>query len=290
MKTDTDPKKDKQEEQRKYKIEDFEIIRILGKGSFGIVKLARDSVTEKEYALKCLKKTAIRGQKHIQHIRNEKDILSSFKPDDFCLNIIGSMQDDEHLYMILEYLPGGELIKLLRRESPTAPCIAEPETKFYLAEILLGLETLHDKNIIYRDLKPQNILIDSNGHAKLIDFGFSKRLKNAKSGKTYTNCGTPGYLAPEVMLDVVGYNYKADLWSFGILLCEMLGGFIPFDGSDAANPRAIMERCHSGHLSLPKNLASAARDLVKQLLNPDPVQRWDCSQIKVHHFFKSIDW
>ena len=165
--------------------------------------------------------------------------------------------------MVLEYLPGGELIKLLRRDSDMAPCIGEKEARFYLAEILLGLETLHDTNIIYRDLKPQNILIDSEGHAKLIDFGFSKRLKSVRNGKTFTNCGTPGYLAPEVMLDVVGYNYKADLWSFGILICEMLGGFIPFDGSEAANPRAIMERCHSGHLSLPKNLNPAARDLVK---------------------------
>ena len=192
--------------------------------------------------------------------------------------------------MVLEYLPGGELIRLLRRDSEGSSCIAEPESKYYLAEILLALETLHDANIIYRDLKPQNILIDSQGHAKLIDFGFSKRMKNIRSGRTYTNCGTPGYLAPEVMLDVVGYNYKADLWSFGTLMCEMLGGFIPFGGSEAANPRAIMERCHSGHLSLPKNLSPAARELVKELLNPDPMQRADISQIKQHHFFKNMDW
>ena len=151
------------------------------------------------------------------------------------------MQDDENLYLIMEYLPGGELLNQLRRHEGHE--ISESVAKFYLAEILLALETLQSHNIIYRDLKPQNILIDSNGHVKLTDFGFSKRMKD-KNQRTFTNCGTPGYLAPEVLLDVVGYDYKADLWSYGILMCEMLGGFTPFQGHDAANPRAITERCH----------------------------------------------
>lgn len=106
--------------------------------------------------------------------------------------------------------------------------MSEEDTRFYLAEIVLAVESLHNQGIIYRDLKPENILIDQQGHVKLIDFGFGKIMKDIYNGKTYTNCGTPGYCAPEVMIPKVGHTYKADIWSIGILICEMIGGFTPF--------------------------------------------------------------
>lgn len=169
--------------------------------------------------------------------------------------------------------------------------MSEENTRFYLAEIVLAVEQLHLQGIIYRDLKPQNILIDDNGHVKIIDFGFAKKMKNIKTDRSYTNCGTPGYCAPEVMLADVGHTYKADIWSIGILICEMIGGFIPFQNkNDAQNPKIIMERCRNGTLNLPKNMGGNARELVKLLLTDDPVSRLEIEDIKRHGFFKNVNW
>jgi len=137
--------------------------------------------------------------------------------------LIETLQDDLNLYILLEFLPGGEVFKLIQDNV----CISEEDCRFYIAEILLAVDNLHTNGIIYRDLKPENILIDKDGHIKLIDFGFAKRIKNIHKDRAYTNCGTPGYCAPEVMLDS-GHTYKADIWSIGILICEMIGGFTPF--------------------------------------------------------------
>lgn len=189
--------------------------------------------------------------------------------------------------MVLEYLPGGELIKHIRK----SVFMSEDDTRFYLAEIVLAVESLHDNGIIYRDLKPENILIDKDGHIKLIDFGFAKCMKDIKKDRAYTNCGTPGYCAPEVMIASVGHTYKADIWSVGILICEMIGGFTPFQNKhEASNPKAIMEKCRSGKLNLPRNLHGNARDLVKLLLTDDPVSRLEIDEIKEHKFFRDVDW
>lgn len=169
--------------------------------------------------------------------------------------------------------------------------MSEEDTRFYLAEIVLAVERLHERGVIYRDLKPENILIDAQGHVKLIDFGFAKQLRDIHNDRAYTNCGTPGYCAPEVMLAEVGHTYKADIWSIGILICEMVGGFTPFQGkNEADNPRVIMEKCRSGKLNLPKNLQGNARDLVKHMLTDDPSIRFEISQIKTHAFFKGFSW
>ena len=126
--------------------------------------------------------------------------------------------------MLLEYVSGGELKLKIRQQV----FINEKDSRFYLSEIILAIESMHEMGILYRDLKPENILLDSKGHIKLTDFGFSKQLKDIQKDRTYTNCGTPGYIAPEVLMANVGYNYKADIWSIGILICEMIGGYIPF--------------------------------------------------------------
>lgn len=166
---------------------------------------------------------------------------------------------------MLDFLPGGELYKLMRNKGAE---LNEEVARFYLAEVLLGLEKLHQMNIIYRDLKPENVLIDKQGHIKLIDFGFSKQLRDIWNDRTFTNCGTPGYCAPEVMLEM-GYNYKADIWSWGILICEMIGGFSPFEKGDASDPLSIMERIRYGDIGVPKNMVGNARDLVKLILIDD---------------------
>lgn len=178
---------------------------------------------------------------------------------------------------------------------------------FYLAEVLVAIKQLHDRNVIYRDLKPENILLDRKGHIKLIDFGFSKQLKSLRTEKVRTNCGTPAYAAPEVLIGS-DYNYKADIWSFGILICELLGGFTPFgpkameigvaqDGFDKGSPglssmpvNQIIEMVQTGRIILPKNLTPLTRDLVRKILVADPSMRLEIKDIMQHKFFEGVDW
>jgi serine/threonine protein kinase len=186
---------------------------------------------------------------------------------------------------VLEYLPGGNLFSKIRTHS----YLSHDLVVFYSAQILLALQKLHSLNLVYRDLKPENVMIDHMGYVKLIDFGFSKKLEDIYSEKTYTNCGTPGYCAPEVMMNV-GHSWKADIWGFGIILCEMIGGHPPFDKETVDSPRKIMEKCRNGQLNLPKNIGLNSRDLVKQLLHEDPELRLDHQQIKQHKFYEGVDW
>lgn len=163
--------------------------------------------------------------------------------------------------------------------------------------------------MIYRDLKPENILLDKEGHIKLIDFGFSKQLNSLRSEKVRTNCGTPAYAAPEVLISSE-YNYKADIWSFGILICELLGGFTPFgakameievaqdgfgEGSPGGGltsmpPHKIIEMVQTGRIILPKNLTPLTRDLVRKILVADPNVRLEIKDIMQHKFFEGVDW
>lgn len=159
---------------KKFSLEQLEIIKELGRGSFGRVQLVKVRDQDSYYAMKCLSKVNVRNKKYIKHIMNERDILKQFKPDDFCCTLVESLQDDQNFYMVLEYLPGGELYKHIREQR----CLNESDSRFYLAEIILGVETLHNMGIIYRDLKPENILLDRGGHVKLIDFGFAKKINN----------------------------------------------------------------------------------------------------------------
>eukprot|EP00347_Sterkiella_histriomuscorum_P001958 403370015 len=274
--------------QKMFQISDFMIKKELGKGSFGTVKLAYCNLDSKYYAIKSINKESIRDQKQIQHLINERNILRLLKSnqDQNLLKFYESLQDEEHLYLIMEYLSGGELFTLMKKQLT----MDEESSKFYLAEILTGVEQLHGMNILYRDMKPENILIDAFGHVKLIDFGFSKQLKNIHKDRAYTNCGTPGYVAPEVLTGQ-GYSYKADIWSIGILICEMLGGFTPFNAKeDYGSHSQILEKMRTNQLHMPKNMNNVTRDLIKSILVFDANQRLELSDIKSHKFFRGIDW
>jgi|TARA_B110000285_G_C15133213_1_gene625049 serine/threonine protein kinase len=148
--------KEEEVKKKKFQMNEFKIIKHLGAGSFGQVKLVLHNKSRQYFALKCLTKENIRGKKQIQHILNERDILAKFKKADFCCNIHESLQDTQHLYMVLDFLPGGELFKLIRKQV----FMSEENARFYLAEIILAIDTLHSMGIIYRDLKPENILLD----------------------------------------------------------------------------------------------------------------------------------
>ena len=214
------------------------------------------------------------------------------------------MQDDQNLYLLLEYLPGGELLAQIKEQRS----LTLEDSRFYLAEVLVAIQQLHENHIIYRDLKPENILLDRRGHIKLIDFGFAKQLGDLRRDRARTNCGTPAYAAPEVLIGA-GYGYKADIWSFGILICEILGGFTPFGpkameigaaqgGFDGGNlggmvampPQHIIETVNAGRMVLPKNLTPLTRDVVRKILVADPNVRLEIRDIMRHKFFEGIDW
>lgn len=179
------------------------------------------------YALKILKKTEVIKLKQIDHVRNERAILADVAGYPFITNLLGSFSDNESLYMLLDYVPGGELFSYLRKYRR----FDEQVARFYAAEIVLVLEFLHERQggVAYRDLKPENLLLDQEGHIKLVDFGFAKRLgyKDDRPVETYTLCGTPEYLAPEVIHNK-GHTTAVDWWALGILIYEFLTGYPPF--------------------------------------------------------------
>ncbi|CAO3701754.1 unnamed protein product [Rhizopus stolonifer] len=197
------------------KLSDFKVERTVGTGSFGRVHLIQSKVNNRFYALKILKKKEIVKLKQVEHTNNERSILASIQHP-FIVNLWGSFQDAANLYMVMDYVPGGELFSLLRKSKKFSTEIA----RFYAGEVLLGLAYLHSKEIIYRDLKPENILLDAHGHIKITDFGFAKKVPDI----TWTLCGTPDYLAPEI-IQTKGYGKAADFWAFGVLIFEMLAGY-----------------------------------------------------------------
>ena len=193
--TSTDDIAQRAERQRTgdYHLNDFNFISTLGTGTFGRVRLVkhRDQPEEDEpLALKCLKKSEIIRLKQIEHVKSEKSILERINHP-FIVNLKGTFQSPTHVFMLLDYACGGELFTLLRREGRFANDVAP----FFAVEIILAFEYLHSSDIAYRDLKPENLLIDRDGHVKITDFGFAKEVTD----KTYTLCGTPEYLAPEII-------------------------------------------------------------------------------------------
>ena len=234
--------------------------------------------------MKILKKNDIIKQKQVDHVYSEFNILSMLKHP-FIVQLLGfNFEDPKDIYFILEYIQGGELFTLLR----TKGSFPVPQTKFYIAHIITIFEYLHSKNIVYRDLKPENILINKNGYLKLTDFGFAKQLENEK---TYTLCGTPEYLAPEIILNK-GHGKAVDWWTLGILLYEMLVGIDPFSDDD---PMKTYQKILKGKINFPKTIDKDAKSLIKHLLTQDTSKRFGClkngvKDILNHRFFEGFDW
>ncbi|KAF8357334.1 rsks-1 [Pristionchus pacificus] len=240
--------------------QDFVLLKVLGKGGYGKVFQVRKTSGQdagKIFAMKVLKKaTIVRNQKDTAHTRAERNILEAVKSPFIC-DLSYAFQTNGKLYLILEYLSGGELFMHLEREG----IFLEDTAAFYLSEIVVSLEHLHEQGIIYRDLKPENILLDAKGHVKLTDFGLCKETLDAEE-KTHTFCGTIEYMAPEILMRC-GHDKAVDWWSLGALMFDMLTGGPPFT---AESRKKTIDKILKGRLTLPAYLSPEARDLIKKLL------------------------
>lgn len=237
----------------------FHIERLLGKGSFGKVMLVRKKDTNKVFAMKIIKKALIQKYKHVDHTRTERKLLGELDHP-FLVKLRYAFQSKTKLYMVMDFVNGGELFFHLKRSR----VFSQDRTKFYAAEILLGLEYLHGLGVVYRDLKAENILLDPSGHIKLTDFGLSKKFFSPDTFKTYSFCGTPEYLAPEVLLGT-GHDIAVDYWSFGVLIYEMLAGELPFYSS---NRQTLYKCIVNADYDMKSYFSTEAKNLLTKLLNP----------------------
>ncbi|KAJ8609501.1 hypothetical protein MRB53_039059 [Persea americana] len=276
-------------EKRHYGPEDFEILKLIGKGTFGQVYQVRKRDTDRIYAMKVLSKKVIVQKKEVAHTVGERNILvrTALTESPFIVGLKFSFQTPADLYLVTDYMSGGELFWHLQKEGK----FQEPRAKFYIAELILALEHLHNHDIVYRDLKPENILLDANGHIALCDFGLSKANLSSNS-TTNTFCGTTEYLAPEVLLDDSGYTKLVDFWSLGVLVFEMCCGWSPFYAEDT---QQMYKNIAFGKVRFPKDTLSAeGRNFVKGLLNRNPKHRLgstrDAEELREHPFFADIDW
>jgi len=239
--------------------------------------------TKQVYAMKILKKSVIAARGEVEHTRTEKSVLSKLNHP-FLAKLHWSFQSEEHLYLVMDFVNGGELFHHLVIEKR----FTEERAKFYAAEIVSGIEYLHNEGIIYRDLKPENLLLSHTGHIVMTDFGLSKEGLHAEDARTGTFCGTPEYLAPEIIKGDE-YTKAIDWWSVGTLVYEMLTGLPPFYSEDVEN---MYQKIMTTDIDFSKtNFSPEAQDLVKKFLNRDPVQRLqDPQDIRHHPWFRGIDW
>lgn len=260
---------------------DLIIKRVVGIGNSGKVCLVVHKTTGNVYALKAMDKTKIRHAKQLQHTMNELHIVRAIDHP-FVTKFVNAYQDSVWLYILQEYLPGGELFSYMQdRQS-----FSEEHAKFYAGNVLLALQYLHEKNIIYRDLKPENLLLSKEGYIKIADFGFAKRLQ--PSARTFTICGTPAYQAPEI-ISKRGTSTEADVWSLGILIYELVFGDTPFESSDG-DPMQTYKAAASGRFTVPKRASRELTELLYKILNVDPQKRPSFNDIKMHRWFKNFDW
>ncbi|KAF5357405.1 hypothetical protein D9758_005952 [Tetrapyrgos nigripes] len=271
-----------------YRLDDFIINRTLGTGSFGRVHLVRSKHNLRFYAIKVLNKQRIVRSKQVEHTNNEQAMLFSVKHP-FIINLWGTFQDHTNLYMVMDFVPGGELFTLIRRSNVNK--FPDPVAKFYAAEVALALNHLHSQDIIYRDLKPENILLNADGHIKIADFGFAKSCTSV----AYTLCGTPDYLAPE-LCQQLRYNKSVDWYALGVLAFEMLTGLPPYHQPDA-NPVVLYEKIIAGPTNIrwPSVITDNAKDIIMKLMEVDPSKRFGnmrngSGDVFSHPWFREVDW
>jgi serum/glucocorticoid-regulated kinase 2 len=262
----------------------FYTISVIGKGSYAKVILVKKKDTGKYYAMKVLKKQNIEKKRQENHVKTERNILVGIDDNPYIVKLYYTFQNDKKLYFVLEYCPGGELFNLLQKKKR----LSEEQAQFYGAQMVLALEHLHRFDIIYRDLKPENVLITETGYIKITDFGLSRM--NVKENDAKSICGTPEYLAPEIIMKL-GYGKAVDWWTLGSIIYEMLVGIPPFY---TQNRQELFEKIKFVSPKYPNYLSSTAKSLIEGLLRKDPTKRLGsqrgAQEIKDHPWFANIDW
>jgi len=208
----------------------------------------------------------------------------------FIVHLYKTFRNETELFIVMECLSGGEMYKHLKKYGR----FTLPMVKFYSAEIITAMDYLHKKNIVYRDLKPENVVIGDGGHAIMTDFGLAKHVEFGSGNKTYSFCGTPEYISPEI-INNEGHNHTTDWWSFGVLIYEMLCGSSPFKAPDEDTTYKLIRAVHStaSGITFPKHVDAGTKDLVTKLLQLDVTQRLGCGgadEIKKHKFYRGMDW
>ncbi|XP_026326354.1 cAMP-dependent protein kinase catalytic subunit-like [Hyposmocoma kahamanoa] len=262
--------------------EDYEILKTLGKGGCSTIFLARDKITFEILTIKAIEKEEIVEKKHIKQILFEKKILQSVNFP-FITTMTAGFTDNVYVYFVIPFESGGELFTLIRKSRSLSETLA----KFYAGQVVLGVEYLHHCSVIHRDIKPENIFISREGYLKLGDFGFSKIIES----RTWTLCGTPEYLAPEIILSK-GYSFAIDWWATGVLIYEMTCGYTPFYSSSKEKQ---YDRIISGSYKIPDEVNPACKALIRSLLVVDPTKRYGSLKdgvydIKNAKWFSDIDW
>ena len=263
----------------KINLNDFKKLRLIGIGSYGRVYLtSAKNNSDKLYAVKVLNKKDIEKENLLKNIQTEKKIMEQINYP-FIMKLDYAFQTQKRLFLFTQFMSGGDISYHIYKEN----LFSEEKTIFYSSEIILALEHLHLNNYIYRDLKPENVAIDNDGHIKLIDFGLCKLLNNKNNN--FSVCGSPDYVAPEVLFNNK-YDNKVDIWSLGVMIYEMLSGYLPFK----IKSNKISMDLYNQKVQMFKYFSKDAKCLIKNLLVIDPQKRYNITQIKKHKFFKNINW
>jgi serine/threonine protein kinase len=269
---------------RAWALSEFSVIKTVGKGFMGSVRLVKlaSGRDPTPFALKIMNKSVVVRKNQVAHTRQEKELLSQLDHP-FIVKLLSTFQDEANLYMLMEFVNGGELFSVVR----CGKRLQNDGAKFYAVEIILALGHIHSKMIAFRDLKLENVLLDYCGHAKLVDFGFAKVVHT----RTYTMCGTPDYMAPEI-IKREGHDRCVDWWALGVLIYEMLSGDAPFRAPTAA---AIYEKALRSEPTYSSHFTRNAQSIVAGLLTKGKTRRLgagsgDAEDVKVHPWFAAVDW
>ncbi|KAJ6654057.1 hypothetical protein lerEdw1_007483 [Lerista edwardsae] len=272
------------------KAEDYEVVKVIGRGAFGEVQLVRHKITQKAYAMKLLSKFEMLKRSDSAFFWEERDIMA-FANSPWVVQLFSAFQDDRYLYMVMEYMPGGDLVNLMSNYD-----VPEKWAKFYTAEVVLALDAIHSLGLIHRDVKPDNMLLDKYGHLKLADFGTCMKMDESGMVRCDTAVGTPDYISPEVLKSQGGdgyYGRECDWWSVGVFLFEMLVGDTPFYADSLVGTYSkIMDHKNSLHFPDDVEISKHAKDLICAFLTDREVRlgRNGVDEIKSHLFFKNDQW
>lgn len=281
---------------KQYSLRDFDLLRVIGRGSYAKVLVVELKKTKRIYAMKVIKKELVTDDEDIDWVQTEKHVFETASNYPFLVGLHSCFQTSSRLFFVIEFVKGGDLMFHMQRQKK----LPEDHARFYAAEITLALNFLHERGIIYRDLKLDNVLLDHEGHIKLTDYGMCKE-GILPGDKTSTFCGTPNYIAPEILRGE-DYDFSVDYWALGVLLYEMLAGKSPFDIQNMTdNPdentedylfQFILER----NIRIPRAISVKAQSVLRGFLNKNPAERLGCmpgsgfADIRSHQFFRTIDW